>query len=330
MLNVMKIRLFFAAIALSAAPAALPFTDSAQLELDEVLVTGEQPGPGMWRVTNGGHDLWILGILSPLPKKMTWRSRRAEEIIAKSQEIIAPPTISFSVGFFKGLTLVPAVLRARKNSDGQTLKEVLPPRLYPRWLLLKEKYLGSGEGVERLRPSLAAHELYRHALDQTGLSSQDIVWDTVVKTAGKLGIPVTPVNLELKDEDPKETLRQFQRIARDPDVACLTSTIERLETDLLSMRLRANRWALGDLEGLRKLPYADQKITCVNAVASVSYLRDRLVKLRERLTELWIADAEVSLLHNQSTFAVLPLAEITKPDGWLARLRARGLIVQDP
>jgi uncharacterized protein YbaP (TraB family) len=330
MWNPMKISAFLLIFTILAGAAAHAFTDAAPAELDEVLVTGEQPGPGMWRVSNGDHDLWILGTLSPLPKKMTWRSRKAEGIISKSQEVIAPPTISFSVGFFKGLTLVPSVLRARKNSGGQTLKEVLPPNLYPRWVLLKEKYLGRGEGVERLRPSVAARELYVHALDQTGLSSKDMVWDTVVKAAGKQGIPVTPVNLEMKDDNPKETIRQFQKIARDPDVACLASTIERLETDLQSMRQRANRWALGDLAGLRKLPYTDQKITCVNAVASVPYLRDRLVKLRERLTDLWVADAELSLMHNKTTFAVLPLAEITKSDGWLARLRARGMTVQDP
>ena len=330
MLKLMKIPVYLMIFTPFAAAGAGGVTDAAPAELDEVLVTGEQPGPGMWRVSSGDHDLWILGALSPLPKNMTWRSHQAEDIISKSQEVIAPPTIGFSVGFFKGLTLVPSVLRARKNSDGQTLKDVLPPNLYPRWMLLKEKYLGRSDGVERLRPSVAARELYVHALDQTGLSSRNVVWDTVVKAAAKQGIPVTPVNLQMKDDNPKETIRQFQQIARDPDVACLTSTIERLETDLQAMRLRANRWALGDLAGLRKMPYADQKSTCVNAVASVPYLRERLVKLRARLTDLWVADAQLALLHNRTTFAVLPLDEITKPDGWLARLRAKGLTVQDP
>lgn len=314
---------------------ALPATaDNAQKPsaelLQEVLVTGEQPGPGMWRVRSGDHDLWILGTLSPLPKKMIWRSKQAENIIGQAQEVIAPPTVKFSIGFFQGLTLVPSVLRARKNSEGQTLKEVLPVALYPRWLTLKEKYLGRGDSVERYRPSVAAHELYSHALDQSGLSTTDAVWEVVVAAAKQRGIPVTPVNLELKDENPKQTLRQFQQIAHDPDVACLTSTIERLETDLQSMRQRANRWALGDLDGLRKLPYADQRSTCINAVASVPELRERLVRLREKLAALWLADAQLALGHNKTTFAVLPLAEITKADGWIVKLRARGFVVQDP
>ena len=323
------ILLVFSVFSVLSATAAIAENPPGEL-LQELLVTGEQPGPGMWRVRSGDHDLWILGTLSPLPKKMIWRSKQAETIIAQAQEVIAPPTVNFSIGFFQGLTLVPSLLRARKNSEGQTLKEVLPVALYPRWLTLKEKYLGRGDGVERYRPSVAAHELYSHALDQSGLRTADAVWDVVVAAAKRRGIPVTPVNLELKDENPKETLRQFQQIARDPDVACLTSTIERLEIDLQSMRQRANQWALGNLDGLKKLPYADQRIACINAVASVPELRERLVRLREKLADLWIAAAQLALGHNKTTFAVLPLAEITKAGGWLGKLRARGFVIEEP
>jgi len=42
------------------APAA------AEPPLEEILVVGEQPGPAMWRVTKGGHTLWILATLEPL------------------------------------------------------------------------------------------------------------------------------------------------------------------------------------------------------------------------------------------------------------------------
>jgi hypothetical protein len=35
--------------------------------LDEVVVSGEQPGPGLWQVKNGANTLWILGSHSPLP-----------------------------------------------------------------------------------------------------------------------------------------------------------------------------------------------------------------------------------------------------------------------
>lgn len=43
--------------------------------IEEVVVIGVQPGPKMWRVNKGDHELWIFGTLSLLPKKMQWDSQ---------------------------------------------------------------------------------------------------------------------------------------------------------------------------------------------------------------------------------------------------------------
>ncbi|MEO7208165.1 MAG: hypothetical protein ABI145_15615, partial [Steroidobacteraceae bacterium] len=68
--------------------------------IDEILVTGERPGPGLWRVSKGDHDLWILATLTPLPKGMTWRSKAVEARIARSQIVLAPPEIAADTGIF--------------------------------------------------------------------------------------------------------------------------------------------------------------------------------------------------------------------------------------
>ena len=72
-----------------------------------VVVTGEQPGPGLWLVRKGSHDLWILGTLSPLPAGMQWQSKQVEGVIANAQEVIRAPSVSFTVGtgWFKALLL---------------------------------------------------------------------------------------------------------------------------------------------------------------------------------------------------------------------------------
>ena len=298
--------------------------------LEEVLVTGEQPGPGMWRVSNAGHELWILGTLDPLPKKLTWRSRQAEALIAKSQEVIAPPGVDVSIGFFRGLAALPALLRARKNADGRTLRDVLPEDVYERWRVLKDRYLGRGDDVERFRPSVAAHELYKHALDRSGLTSGDGVWSVVEKSAKRHRVPITTVTVSLVLDDPKATIRQLVQVPREPDVACLASTIERLETDLQPMRRRASLWSLGDVEGLRRMPYADQRVACFDAVMSVPELRAQVLKLREQLVDKWLSAAQHSLATNDTAFAVLPISQILESDGWLARLRAQGYEVDEP
>jgi len=298
--------------------------------LAEVVVTGEQPGPGLWRVSHAGHDLWILGTLEPLPKKMTWRARETDAIISRSQEVLAPPGFDVHVGLFKGLTAIPTALRARKNADGETLEQVLPPDLYARWLALKEKYLGSGNGVEKFRPLFAARELYVGALDRAGLSSEKIAWNHVKDAARSAHVPIRRVDLEITVADPKGTLRELEQIPRDPDVACLARTIEQLEQDVSAMRRRANLWSLGDVPGLRALSYPDARQACFDAVASVPTLGLQMTEARDQLADRWLTAAEDALARNQTTFAVLPIIDLLKPDGPLAHLQRAGDVVTDP
>src|SRR3546814_9201667 len=96
--------------------------------MDAVVVSGVLPGPRMWRVSKGDNDLYILGTLSPLPKRMEWMSREVEDTIARSQAVIAPPSVAVhsDVGFFRRLALVPALLRRSEEhtSELQSLMRI--------------------------------------------------------------------------------------------------------------------------------------------------------------------------------------------------------------
>jgi hypothetical protein len=300
----------------------------ASSQLDEVLVTGDRPGPGMWRVSKGGHALWILATLRPLPKNMTWRSLAVERRIASSQEVLSPPDVNADVGFFRGLTLIPSLLRARKSPDGRTLEQILPHDLYIRWLALRVKYLGSYD--EHRRPILAAVDLYEAVLDQSGLTSNGKVWELVEKTAHKDHVPVQLVELKIKIDDAKGAVRDLGKIPQDAEIACFAKTVERLEVDLQPMRQRANFWSLGDVGGLRSLPYPDEEAACLNAFLEVPEFRDKYDSARSQLDDLWILTAEAALEKNVSSFAVLPITRLLKEDGALERLRRQGYEVHEP
>lgn len=274
--------------------------------------------------------LWILGSWSPLPKKLSWRSAQAEDIVAQSQEVLADSSAKLSIGFFRALTLMPALLRARKNADGEKLEDVLPAELYARWIALKEKYIGHDNGVERLRPMLAANELYRKAIDRSGLTNANDAWDVIKKAAHKHHVRITTPEAEIPVDDPKQALKDFESTARELDVACLAKTIERLETDLDAMRQRANAWAIGDIEGLNKLPYPDQRSACLDAVASTPRMHELMEQARKRWNQAWLDAAEHALKENRSTFAVTSIAELLKPEGRLAQLRAKGYAIEAP
>jgi len=115
------------------------------------------------------------------------------------------------------------------------------------------------------------------------------------------------------------------------DVECFRRTLDRVEHDMDTMRLRANAWAAGDIEALQHLPYADVVTACANAVLNTSSAQEQgLQDVPARIADLWVNAADEALRKNMSTFAVVPLEEILKPDGRVAKLVARGYVLESP
>jgi TraB/PrgY/gumN family len=310
-----------------AAPVRAGVTDVAP-----VLVSGEAAGPGLWMVKKDGHVMWVLGTQSPVPAKMTWRSAQVNTIIGESQEVISPPAaaVKADIGFFGKLALLPSLVGARNNPDGRTLDQVLPPELYGRWRVLKEKYIGRDGGVEKYRPIFAAQELYEKAIEKSGLSSDNVVWPVVVSATQQHGVKVTKPKVEITVQSPKSMIKEFKKSPLD-DLACFTRTIERLETDLDAMKIRANAWATGDVEAMRALPFTDQRAACEAAIMNATVVEKGGMKdLPTRVGEAWLAAVDTAMKTNDTTFAVLPMSELLKPDGYLAKLAARGYSVDPP
>jgi hypothetical protein len=52
--------------------------------------------------------------------------------------------------------------------------------------------------------------------------------------------------------------------------------------------------------------------------------------IRAQTEKLWVDAALASLEKNASTFAIVSFAKLTRPDGYLERLRAAGLTIEPP
>jgi uncharacterized protein YbaP (TraB family) len=301
-------------------------------DLPAVLVTGVQPGPGMWRVSRDGHELWILGTLSPLPRGMTWQSHEVESVIASAQEILLPPSVKLKVdtGWLGKLFLLPSAYSARKNEDGKTLQQVLSAPTYARWQALKQTYLSDKRSVERWRPIFAAQELYRAAIKANGLSNSGGVKAAVDVLANQHGVAETAVNYPVTIEHPRAAIKAFKQAAPN-DVMCMSRTLDAIEHDLPSMKARANAWATGDLQLLRELPDSNRRQACIDALADAGFARQLGIDdIPEKVQAIWLAAARKALETNRQTFAMLSMEELLKPDGYLAQLRAEGYAIDPP
>ncbi len=303
---------------------------SAAVQLETILVTGEQPGPGLWKVSKGDHVLWILGTVSPLPKKMVWLAPTTEAVIAESSEIIAPPQATVGIGWFKAMTMLPTLLGARKNPDGVKLKDVVPPDLYARWQVQKQRFLGKDKDSEGWRPIFAGSELYARAIDKSGLADRGVVWPVVRKLAKKHRIPVTQPRLKLDIQHARKTVKTFRKSELD-DLACFDRLLDRVEHQLPALAERANAWAVGDLAALRQQDYSDLKNPCWTAIMQSSFVADqKLGDLEQRLDQLWFDAAEKALAEHRQSFAQLPINTLIEADGYVARLIAKGYSVEAP
>ena len=324
-------RMLAALLALGAGATAAA-TGDATRQLEAVEVAGLQPGPSLWRVSRGEHEMWILGTLSPVPKRMQWEAADVESIIRESQQVLLGPSINVrsDMGFFAQLALVPKLFAIRKNPGKETLSEVLPAEIYARWPALSKQYFRSTRSLEKRRPVFVAQELFEEAIGEAGLRTDNGVSDRVLKVAKKAKVAVEAPKVVVEVKDMKGLLAEFEDTSLD-DVACLDKTMTYVEHDLDTMRRRANAWAVGDVEALRAMTFTDSYDTCLRSLFSAPGLEKYgFVNLRERARDAWLEAAETALKSHRSTFALLPMGQLLRDDGYAAELRKRGYLVEAP
>jgi TraB/PrgY/gumN family len=309
--------------------------------LEEIIVTGEFAGPGMWQVTHPnhpGHTLWIVGEPPLLPQGMHFRSQQVAHVASQSQEILQPTGFTLKpdekVGVFRMLTLVPAALKLRKNPDKATLQELIPPDLYARWLVQKKLYLGRDSGVEKMRPFLVAEKLRDAAIKELQLGvggSWGEVWEVVEMKK----IPVTTPTLAFtfKTNDLRGQLKAFSR-EKLADEECFARTVEL--TEALSNKqvedARARAWATGDLAKLEELPpLPNPEVSCDQAIVNALAMTTPVpTDLRAQMDELWFAAAGSALTNNVSTLAFVQMSALLGEQGYLESLRKRGYEILPP
>jgi uncharacterized protein YbaP (TraB family) len=299
--------------------------------MQEVIVSGEHEGPRLWKVHKpastgqGDHVLWILGTVTPLPKKMIWQSDAVEAVLQQSQEVV-PAWPAFGIGA-NPFTLLRVWIQWRsmqKIPDRMNLQEVLPPELYKRFYALKQRYAPRDTKLDELRPGFAAERLLDEALDASGLTLHNEVQQSVLKLARKSGVKIHQD--KLKVEHPVDVLKDVGKTPLSGEVACLEAVVGRLETDIGPMQARARAWALGDVDTLRKLNHPDDRTACIEAVSTSDRVRDLIARAQQD----WFLAVEDALNRNRSTLAVQSMERLLGDNGTLAALRKQGYQIEGP
>jgi uncharacterized protein YbaP (TraB family) len=324
-----------AVLAGAAEPPATPVVDTADSAahlsngmdantMDEVVVTGEWPGPQMWKISKGDHVVWILGTLQPLPKEMIWKQIELDRVLMQSQQVIGRTSVKPKVSIFGLLPLYLQFRKVSKLPGDQTLKDILPPELYQRYRALLTQYHIHDNDLEKLRPLIAAGRLYQDVIEANGLTGKNDVQEAVIKLANHHDIPVNDITIKV--EEPKEVLKDVAKVPPEGEVACFADVLSGLETELPMLKKRASSWARGDVDTLRKLVAAQTHTACRDAMLSV----ERVRAVSDHAKSSWYNAITESLDRYKSAVALSPVYDLIGKDGALDQLRAAGYQVEGP
>jgi uncharacterized protein YbaP (TraB family) len=310
----------FAATGTDTATSSAPSPD-----IQDVEVTGEHPGPRLWRVSSGDHVLWLLGTLDPLPRKMQWRSRETESVIAEAQEVLyEQPSVSVHGNPLTWIRAYFQWRRVRTIPGNGTLKDWIRPDLYTRFTALETRFDPRDSRTEKLRPMYAALRLYGRALDASHLTPGPQSEEAVLKLARKHHVRIRQPKLRI--DDPRGLISQLGEISRAAHEACLESIVERLETGLETMKTSARAWAMGDVTTLRALSSPREIEVCTDAVAGSPRMKDLIGQAKNG----WDKELESAIERNRTTLAMQSIYELLGPTGTLAGLRQKGYVVEGP
>src|ERR1700719_2093142 len=194
--------------------------------MDELTVTGERTGPGMWHVHHGAANLWILGSMSPLPKGITWRSKQLEQILDSTNQIVVPKP--FEIGIARVLWLLITERSLLMVRGGKRLKDVMPPGLHARFALQRAKYTADSDKWERYRPIIAAACLQQAAFHQVGLSTRLDLGAAVRTLAKNHHVRVE----EIKIAGVGDVMDALKTLPPATENACVDASLVTVERDL--------------------------------------------------------------------------------------------------
>lgn len=355
-----------ALLAQAATPQELPASHGID-ELEEVVVTGRAPGPPLWKLSRDGHVLWILPLIDTFPRKMEWDSARVEALVAQSQEFIARPRAYNGLATANPVTMLRMAGIARQAtrlSEGRTLADVLPPDLHRRFSVLKTRYLPRNTSIETMTVSAAGRQLQREILERESLETMHPIrgnppqvitskldkWlkrnKSIRRTNPAFGkshaLSSRDLTLVRKALEEASTTAAYAKW----ELACLEKIVAYFEADLERVKKRANAWAQGRTDDLvDPAPLHGQGDACSNPPLlpedspAMAKLRKEDPPLAEFLSEdrsesamisreKWLTAAEAALARNTTTFSMLAVNDILDEGGLVARLEAKGYVVE--
>ncbi|HWW28476.1 MAG TPA: TraB/GumN family protein [Steroidobacteraceae bacterium] len=288
--------------------------------IDELVVTSERAGPGMWHVHRGAANVWILGSIAPLPRDITWRSKQVENVLESTSQVLVQKPLEISIPRILWMLIADRPLLMVRG--GKRLKDVLPPDLHARFAAQRGKVTDDAAKWERYRPIIAAAFLQQAAFHQVNLSMRLDLGAALRILAKKHGVRVE----EVKVAGVGDMLEALKTMSPATEGTCVGASLTTIESGLPRLIDRAQAWASGNVERLESLPEFKEVDACRAALDAGRGAADVITRIRQT----WLSTIEKYLQNPGTTIAVVNLDLLLERGGLLDQLRANGYDYEAP
>ena len=298
--------------AAQAAPAAAADDGSTVVEALEVIA--RPIGPAMWRVKRGDSEVVIIGGYSPLPHSLDWNKARLQRALQGATALYVPRA---SIGLISGAGVF-FTMGSLSLPHGQRLPDVIGPERIRKVQAFMDRIHKDPSRLMGLKPAVVGFGMYDDFARAAGLSLEK-PQTTIERLAESQGVPIRP----LAKLPVATMIRSLEKLDARSQLACFDAEFAHLEAVSNTGVAAAQAWAAGDLKALRGAEAPSFEAPCLLGSPTARAVADKGVADA-------VASIEDALRRPGRSVAVAPIAYITRANGLLDQLKARGAEIMLP
>jgi uncharacterized protein YbaP (TraB family) len=284
--------------------------------METVVVTAKTTGPALWHVAKNGSEVWILGMLGPVPEGMKWNSHDLEKVIYHANALLLPPR--GQVGMFEGMWFLITNGDVLKLDDDQQLDSVLPAPLKARFVRARNVAHSDGDRYQEYKPSVAGFMLEGDFLKANNLTVRQ-PQQAVRDIAQREDVPVRII----ANYPALQVVKEVPSLSLSGNLKCLNDSLDDIDVMSAHAKLAAQAWATGDLDGIKAHYSEPHALDCLGQSQSFS-------KLWQKSVNDTVGAIDGALKQSGKTVVLINVGELLRKGGVIERLKAEGLQVEGP
>lgn len=293
-------------------PVQAPPEGTAADEWGEVTITHHYPGPALWRVKKGNSEVYIVGGLPVMEKRLEWDRSRVGKILDSANVLLTSPKAKGGVMGFAAWQMT------KGNGLFKSLFDVLPSDVGGHFWRTAKKNGFDPNDYAKDSPVVAVMKLRDDIYEKHGLSTNDPE-KMLIFMARDRHTPMKPI----ATYSAANLIGKLNGMSKTDKFQCVTATLNEIDFATGHAAAASRAWAIADLNTARANTPNSATLACLEGAGSTREMLDRA-------TDDTVRAINDALGRPGKSVVAFPLSILLRPNGALDRLRAQGLEVAEP